>query len=182
MKILRIDFKNINNLKGEHSIAFDQMPLSTAGIFAITGPTGAGKSSILDVITLALFNRIPRFKKAISKGEMEGLGSVITHHTIEASAAITYEIKGVSYQSEWKIAKTKKGNLKEYEMFIYDASGQPLDIKRKEVPSKNEEIIGLKYDQFIKSILLSQGEFSKFLKAGKNERGELLEDMSSSSR
>lgn len=180
MKILRIDFKNINNLKGEHSIAFDQMPLSTAGIFAITGPTGAGKSSILDVITLALFNRIPRFKKAISKGEMEGLGSVITHHTIEASAAITYEIKGVSYQSEWKIAKTKKGNLKEYEMFIYDASGQPLDIKRKEVPSKNEEIIGLKYDQFIKSILLSQGEFSKFLKAGKNERGELLEDITGS--
>ena len=67
MKILRLKFKNINNLKGDHDIFFDKLPLSKAGIFAIVGPTGSGKSTILDVITLALFNKIPRFKKSISK-------------------------------------------------------------------------------------------------------------------
>ena len=67
MKIRKLKFHNVNNLKGAHEIDFVSMPLKAAGIFAITGPTGAGKSTILDVITLALFNRIPRFKKAISK-------------------------------------------------------------------------------------------------------------------
>jgi len=43
--------KIINSLKGENEISFDAEPLSSAGIFAITGPTGSGKSTILDVIT-----------------------------------------------------------------------------------------------------------------------------------
>lgn len=180
MKIIEISFKNINNLKGDTVISFDSLPLSTAGIFAITGPTGSGKSTILDVITLALFNRIPRFKKAITKSEIEGLGSVITHHTDEAEANILYEIRGKQYRSTWSVKKARTGNLKDYEMFLYDASGTPIDLKKSEVPAKNEEIIGLKYDQFIKSIILSQGQFSKFLKADKNERGQLLENLTGS--
>ena len=66
-------------------------------------------------------------------------------------------------------------------MFLYDSKGQPLDLKKSEVPQQNESIIGLKYDQFIKSIILSQGEFAKFLKADKNERGQLLEDITGTS-
>lgn len=181
MKIRQIRFSNINNLKGEHQINFGNAPLKTAGIFAITGPTGAGKSSILDVITLSLFNRIPRFKKAISKGEIQGLGSIMTHHTKEASASIEYEIKGQVYVSKWSVAKTRNNTLKDYEMELMDSSGSLLDLKRSEVPAKNEEIIGLKYDQFVKSIILSQGQFSRFLKADKNERGQLLENLTGTS-
>lgn len=181
MKIRKLNFHNINNLKGSHEIDFNGLPLKTAGIFAITGPTGAGKSTLLDVITLALFNRIPRFKKAISKGEMQGLGSILTHHTTEASATIEYEIKGQVYVSSWNVSKARTGTLKDYEMALMDSTGTYLDLKRSEVPAKNEEIIGLKYDQFIKSIILSQGEFSKFLKADKNERGQLLENLTGTS-
>ena len=181
MKILKISFTNINNLKGDSVIHFDHEPLSSAGIFAITGPTGSGKSTILDVITLALFNRIPRFKSSISKSGLEGMGSVVTHHTDHASASIEYEIRNEKYTSSWTVGKTRTGNFKDYEMFIYDASGKPLDLKKSEVPAKNEEIIGLKYDQFIKSIILSQGQFSRFLKADKSERGQLLENLTGSS-
>lgn len=181
MKIHKLTFKNINSLKGEHEINFDALPLNTAGIFAITGPTGSGKSTILDVITLALFNRIPRFKKAISKGEMQGLGSILTHHTTEAAASIEYDIKGQVYVSSWNVSKARTGNLKDYEMSLMDSTGSYLDLKRSEVPAKNEEIIGLEYDQFVKSIILSQGEFSKFLKADKNERGQLLENLTGTS-
>ena len=181
MKIFKISFKNINNLKGENSISFDEEPLSSAGIFAITGPTGSGKSTILDVITLALFNKIPRFKGSISKNAIEGMGSVITHHTTDAYARIEYEIKGERYTSEWITKNTKAGKLVDYEMFIYDASGKPLDLKKSEVPAHNETIIGLKYDQFVKSIILSQGQFAKFLKASKDERGQLLENLTGSS-
>jgi len=180
MKISKIVFKNINSLKGENVISFESEPLNSAGIFAITGPTGSGKSTILDVITLALFNRIPRFKKAMSKSEIEGMGSVITHHADDAAASITYEIHGKQYTSAWSVSKTRTGNLKDYEMFLYDADGTPMDLKRSEVPGKNEELIGLKYEQFIKSIILSQGQFAKFLKADKHERAHLLENLTGS--
>ena len=181
MKIHRLQFKNINNLKGEHEISFNELPLSTAGIFAIVGPTGSGKSTILDVITLALFNRIPRFKKAISKNEITNEGSVLTHHTTDASASIEYEIKGLIYKSTWAVSTNRNGKLRDYEMSIYLPDGSVADLKRSEVPAQNEKIIGLNYDQFIKSILLSQGEFSKFLKADKNDRGKLLEDITGTS-
>jgi len=181
MKILTIKFKNINNLKGENEISFEDDPLRSAGIFAITGPTGSGKSTLLDVITLALFNKIPRFKGSISKSSIEGMGSVVTHHMDEASASITYEIHNQKYTSSWTVGKTRTGKLKDYEMFIYDANGTPLDLKKSEVPGRNEEIIGLKYDQFVKSIILSQGQFSRFLKADKSERGQLLENLTGAS-
>ena len=177
MKIISLKFRNINNLKGDNEVSFDAEPLNNAGIFAITGPTGSGKSTLLDVITLSLFNKIPRFKSSISKSDIEGLGSVMTHHTDEAFASVTYQIHGSVYTSSWSVGKTRTGRLKDYEMFIYDDTGKPLDLKKSEVPSKNEEIIGLKYDQFVKSIILSQGQFSRFLKAGKHERGQLLENI-----
>lgn len=181
MKILKIRFKNINNLKGENEVSFEDAPLNSAGIFAITGPTGSGKSTLLDVITLALFNKIPRFRGSISKSTIEGLGSVMTHHTTESMASISYQIDERIYTSTWSVGTTRTGNLRDYEMFVYDELGRPLDLKKSEVPAKNEELIGLKYDQFVKSIILSQGQFAKFLKADKSERGQLLENLTGAS-
>jgi len=181
MQIRKITFKNINNLKGEQEIDFSQHPLSHSGMFAIVGPTGSGKSTILDVITLALFNRIPRFKKPMTKTELEGAGSVMTRHTKSCYAAIEYQIKNEVYTSKWEISTNRNNKLRDYHMEIYSHSaGSFLDLKRSQVPNRNEEIIGLDYDQFIKSIILSQGQFAKFLKADKNERGYLLENITGS--
>ncbi|MEE9438452.1 MAG: AAA family ATPase [Saprospiraceae bacterium] len=178
MRILELKFKNINNLKGETVIPFNKGILADAGIFAITGPTGSGKSTILDVITLALFNRIPRFSaKGITKAEIEGKGSVMTHHTNEASASITYKVKGQIYTSSWSVSKNRNNKLRDHDMVLYNQNGTPLDLKRSEVPKQNEIIIGLEYEQFIKSIILSQGEFAKFIKSKKDERVKLLENI-----
>ena len=100
MKIRKLIFSNINNLKdGPHVISFDEEPLNSAGIFAIVGPTGAGKSTILDVITLALFNRIPRLPK-VSDGSIQKDGSIITHFAKHADAAITYQVGARSFTSK----------------------------------------------------------------------------------
>ncbi|MDX1752577.1 MAG: AAA family ATPase [Salinimicrobium sediminis] len=179
MKILKIEFENINSLKGKHEIDFTKAPFTVSSLFAITGPTGSGKSSILDVISLALFNQIPRLnfgKKGISNAIIEKNGAILTRNQKEANAKITYESKLGIYSSHWSVSTARTGKLREYEMYLYDnASDKPLDLKKSEVPGKNEELIGLSYDQFIKAVLLAQGEFAQLLKARKDERGELLE-------
>lgn len=176
MKILRLRFKNINSLKGENFIDFTTEPLSETGIFAIIGPTGSGKSSILDAITLALYNRTPRSGTQLSKTEISDLGSIITQNTDECFAEVDYNINGNEYRSKWMLKRARTGNLRDHEMELAKLPSQQLyDLKKSQVPKKNEEIIGLNYEQFVKSVLLSQGEFSKFLKAKADERGDLLE-------
>lgn len=175
MKINKLIFKNINSLKGEHCIEFNKPPLSETGIFAITGAVGSGKSTILDVITLALFNKTPRFA-SISTTEISYHGAIITRNTKDCYAEIEYQVKDDFYRSRWSVSINKNDNFREYEMEITHLnSNKILDIKKSQVPAKNAELIGLNYDQFVKSILLSQGEFSKFLKANESERSELLE-------
>lgn len=178
MKINKIYLKNINSFKGEHRIDFTEKPLGSAGLFAIVGPTGAGKSTLLDAITLALFNQIPRFDKKISKDFVASAGSILTKGERECAVEIEFSCKSGNFVSKWWIEMNRNQNLNDYGMEITDLqTGQLLPLKKSEVPKRNEELIGLSYDQFIKSILLSQGEFAKFLKSGKDERGKLLEDI-----
>ncbi len=185
MKILRLRFKNINSFYGAHPpIDFTAPPLSETGLFIITGPTGAGKSSLLDVITLALFNRVPRFDRPVSQTEIDKSGSVVNLRAAgeprtEAYAEVEYEVRGRHYRSRWSISKNRNGNWNNYQMEIAELpSGQLLDLRRlNDFPEKNAELIGLRYEQFIKSIILAQGSFAEFLRADKNTRGKLLEDI-----
>ena len=176
MKILKIEFQNINSLQGKHTIDFTAEPFYGHSLFAITGPTGAGKSTILDVITLALFNEIPRLDR-ISKSEIESKGAILTRGQNEAWAKVTYELEsGSRYISEWNISINRNGNLRDYDMQLSNAdTGEIMAEKKSEIPAKNEALIGLKYNQFVKSVILAQGAFAEFLKVNKRDRAELLE-------
>lgn len=182
MKILKIEFQNINSLRGVHKIDFTKAPFTTSSLFAITGPTGSGKSTILDVISLALFNQVPRLGK-ISRKEIEEKGAILTRNQKEAFARLTYQCQSGEFVSTWSISTARTGNLRDYEMQIAEVgSGELLDLKKSDVPAKNEALIGLNYNQFIKSVLLAQGEFAQFLRAKKDERGELLEKITGTGR
>ena len=175
MKILKIAFKNINSLRGEHEIDFTQEPFLQNSLFAITGPTGSGKTTILDVISLALFNHVPRLGK-MSTNEVLKKGAILTRNQEDANAQITYQCNQGIFTSRWEISTNRNGNLRDYHMeLINTVSNEILDLKKSDVPGKNEELIGLNYDQFIKSVVLAQGEFAKFLQVPKKERGALLE-------
>lgn len=175
MKILKIAFQNINSLRGEHSIDFTKAPFLQNSLFAITGPTGSGKTTILDVISLALFNQVPRLGK-MSTGEILKKGALLTRNQTEAYARITYRCKEGIFTSTWSISTNRNGKLRDYHMEITDAQSETIiDLKKSDVPGKNEGLIGLNYDQFIKSVVLAQGEFAKFLQVPKKERGALLE-------
>ncbi|MGA0557156.1 AAA family ATPase [Larkinella sp. VNQ87] len=187
MKIRQIRFRNINSFYGEHPpIQFNEGLLKSTGLFVIAGPTGAGKSTLLDVITLALFNRVPRISGAISNASIIEEGLLVNQQaalepSTAAYAEVEYEVGGKAYRARWSIKKNRNGNWNNYEMeiaFLPDGQteGQLLPIKGlSEFPKKNEELIGLTYDQFIRSIVLAQGAFDQFLKARAAERSKMLE-------
>lgn len=177
MKILSIQFKNINSLRGEHQIDFTAKEFVQNPLFAITGPTGSGKTTLLDVISLALFNEVPRLGK-ISSTVVQEQGAVLTRGQDKAFAQVNYQCNSGKYASVWSIHRASSGKVQPHSMEITQLdTNERLDLKNSEVPGKNEELIGLNYDQFIKSVLLAQGEFSKFLKAARRDRSELLENI-----
>ncbi len=177
MKIKKIRLRNINSFQGEHTIDFGIQPLFGAGLFAIVGPTGAGKSTLLDAVTLALFNRIPRFDK-ISKNAISAAGMILTRGERECMIEVEYSCKKGNFTSKWGISLTRNNTFNDYAMELaYTATGELMPLKKGDVPDKNQELIGLSYDQFVKSIMLSQGEFARFLKSSKDERGKLMEDI-----
>lgn len=180
MKILKIRFENINSLKGTHEINFMVKPLSEAGLFAITGPTGSGKTTILDVISLALFNRIPRVSERISKAFIEKTGLLLTRNMPDCFAEVTYESGKGIFTSKWSISSTRNGTLRDYEMEVADVSNNILPLKKADVPAANEENIGLNFEQFVRAIILAQGDFSAFLRSKGDERGRLLEQVTGS--
>jgi exonuclease SbcC len=183
MKICEIRLKNFHSLKGEHQINFEDGVLKDAGLFVITGPTGSGKSSILDVITLALYNQIPRIKGSISKNTIESEGVIITKNTDDCYAEVLFEIKGELYRSNWSIKRTRNRTLSERTVTLTHVSNnnQIISNSISEVPKLNEALIGLNYEQFVQSMILAQGQFSKLLLAKRDERNKLLEEITGTS-
>lgn len=177
MKIISLYIRNIQALKGEHKIDFTQNPLAEAGLFAITGPTGAGKSTLLDAICLALYNEVPRFGK-ITKSVVLEKGAILAKNTREAVAEVVYQTSKGTYRSTWSIRHNRNHSLEDYHMSVVQLeTNDILDLKKSQVPDKNAELIGLNFNQFLRAVVLSQGQFAKFLQAKHTERSELLERM-----
>ena len=174
MKILRIRLKNLNSLKGEHCVDLTAEPLASAGLFAITGSTGAGKSTLLDAVTLALYGKAARY------GNESNPEHVMSRHTGECSAEVEFEVPSGRYRAVWERHRSRKkadGPLQNPKRYIYNHAGEPLAQQIREAELKIEELLGLNYDRFLRSVLLAQGEFARFLTAGANERAELLESL-----
>ena len=172
MKIISIKFLNLNSLKGKHEIRFDEPPFSESGLFAITGPTGAGKTTILDAITVALYGRVHRHNKDVFE--------IMTRHTAESYAEVEFEVKDKIYRAKWSVRRSRgkiDGQLQTHKMELADAVTGAIIIEHplNEVKDEIVRICGLDYSQFLRSVMLSQGDFTRFLKADENERSELLE-------
>jgi len=174
MKILRLRFENINALKSAWQLDFTQEPFDSNGIFAITGATGAGKTSILDAICLALYHETPRIKISASQNQL------MTRFTTNCLAEVEFEVKGQGYRAFWsqKRARNKvDGNLLAPIAQLSLLDGTIIAEKLKDVKDKIAEITGLNFSRFRKSMMLSQGEFAAFLNAQANDRAQLLEQL-----
>jgi exonuclease SbcC len=192
MKILAIRGKNLASLEGEFNIDFESEPLKSAGIFAITGPTGAGKSTILDAMCLALFDDAPR----LNKGERGIQINDVLNNTIsqtdsrvvlrkgtgEGRAEVDFvAVNGERYRSIWSVRRQKNksdGTLLNTEIKLYNLRTNVEEQgKKTALLKKITELTGLNFNQFIRAVLLAQGDFATFLKAKQSEKAELLEKL-----
>ena len=177
MKIIAIKFLNLNSLKGEHEIRFDRAPFSESGLFAITGDTGAGKTTILDAITVALYGKVHRHNKDACE--------MMSRYTAESYSEVEFEVKETLYRAKWSVRRANgkvNGTLQACKMELAELAGGTFlgGHTLTSVQKAIVELCGLDYDQFLRSVILSQGDFTRFLKADENERSELLEKITDS--
>lgn len=192
MKILAIRGENLASLEGEFEIDFAQEPLRSAGIFAITGHTGAGKSTLLDALCLALFEKIPR-NRNITKGikieDVKGnqIGqqdsrTILRRGTSSGYAEVDFiSLGGETFRARWSVRRSHNkvdGSLQNATYQVTNLlTEMPLGGTKTELLTQVAVLIGLNFDQFTRAVLLAQGDFATFLKAGPNEKAELLEKL-----
>ena len=193
MKILSIRIKNLASLAGEHFIDFESDPLASAGLIAIVGKTGAGKSTILDAMCLALFNKIPRLKDSDGKlTDVDGSElltnsplTVLRRGTAHGFAELCFVAQDQKhYLARWEIKRSREkidGKLQSVQRYLKCLTdGVVVADKTKAVDDSIKKISQLSFEQFTRAVLLAQSEVTAFLKARDNERGELLEYLTNS--
>ena len=174
MRLIELRLKNLNSLKGEWHIDFSDPAFLNEGIFAITGQTGAGKTTILDAICLALYSQTPRL------GDITGsTNEIMTQGTGECSAEVIIEIDAKRYQCYWyqhRAHKKAKGNLLPIRHEISEVkTGKILEEKKSKTSAYIQDLIGMDFNQFTRSIMLAQGSFAAFLKSDIGDRAAILE-------
>lgn len=198
MKFLQLEILNLASLdkQGGEVINFEEGALGESTIFSIVGPTGSGKSTLLDAICLALYNRAPRYprKKGDKNQNIEIFGeadanennrlaptdsrNILTRGKKEGYSKLTFLANnGSIYRAEWHVRfqRVRYENAKT-SLYKITRNGEQLTEK---IADWNElpNIIGLDYDQFLRTVLIAQGSFANFLTAKENERYELLEKL-----
>ena len=169
MKPSLLRIKGINSFNNEQVIEFNR--LVEKGLFGIFGPTGSGKSSILDAITLALYGNIARDSKEFINTEADRGEVSFEFQILDGKIRRNYRV-------ERAIKYKKNGGIETSIARIIEVNGEEINVLAEGVTSVNNEvirIIGLNSDDFTRSVVLPQGKFSEFLKLTGRERRNMLE-------
>ena len=187
MKLQKLTIHNIASIE-DAVIDFEAQPLADSEVFLITGKTGAGKSTILDAICLALFADTPRLDGTQMQGETKDVDNriglddprqLMRRNTGEAFVTLTFiGSNGMHYESTWKVWRSRNkptGNLqgKSWSLENLD-TGKTYD-KDIDIKAEIKTAIGLDFNQFCRTTMLAQGEFTRFLNSKDDEKAAILE-------
>ncbi len=176
MRITKIRFKNLNSLVGEWEVDLTAPDFTADGIFAIIGPTGAGKTTILDAICLALYGRTPRLEKVNKSGN-----EIMSRQSGECFAEVEFSTVQGNFRSHWSQHRARRrpgGELQPAKHEVSDMdTGKPLGEKLRDSAEEVERVTGMDFERFTRSMLLAQGAFATFLNASADERAPILEEI-----
>ncbi|MEG8274687.1 SMC family ATPase [Streptomyces sp. AHA2] len=181
MRLHRLTVTAFGPFGGTQTVDFDD--LSAAGLFLLHGPTGAGKTSVLDAVCYALYGSVPGARQASGQGT--GLRSDHAAPAIRTEVGLELTVAGrrleVTRQPPWERPK-KRGTgttvdkaqtwLREYDT----PAGAWKDLSRshQEIGEEITQLLGMSREQFCQVVLLPQGDFARFLRADAEARGKLL--------
>lgn len=185
MKIEKVIIENINSIE-KAEISFSTGILAKEPLFLITGETGSGKSTILDAITLALYDKSPRYENTKNKEKtenglttMQSTTNALRKGTNDGKAEVWFGIGNERYIATWQMHRTRNGkydmtNRRKLEV-VKGEERIVLETKIDTVNQRVAELVGLTYDQFVRSVMLAQGQFNTFLTSEKAKQTEILE-------
>ncbi len=193
MRILVIRGKNLASLAEAFTLDLEAEPLRGAGLFAITGETGAGKSTILDALCLALYGTTPRLEGDGDKEEIPDPSgksmkakdprTVLRRGASEGMAEVEFASHdGARHRATWLVRRAHgkaAGAVMHFERMLmrlgHDGAWAPIATGKKQVETAIEELTELDFAQFRRTALLAQGEFDAFLRADDSQRADILE-------
>ncbi|MER7408043.1 SMC family ATPase [Streptomyces sp. NPDC000070] len=181
MRLHRLAVTAFGPFGGTQTVDFDE--LSAAGLFLLHGPTGAGKTSVLDAVCYALYGSVPGARQ----GGGQGTALRSDHAAPATRTEVTLELTvagrrlEITRQPPWERPK-KRGTgttLDKAQTWLreYDATaGAWKDLSRshQEIGEEITQLLGMSREQFCQVVLLPQGDFARFLRADAEARGKLL--------
>ncbi len=161
MRPVRLEFEGFTAFREPTIVDFDGTDL-----FALTGPTGSGKTSVLDAIVFALYGTVPRLDRSAQ------VAPIIAQGMAEARVRLDFTVGADAYTATRVVRRTKTGaNTAEARL---ERSGEVLAGNADEVTVAVGGLLGLSYDHFVKCVVLPQGEFARFLHDKPKDRQDLL--------
>lgn len=166
MKPLQLQIQGLHSFRQKQTVDFKT--LCENGVFGIFGPTGSGKSSLLDAMTLALYGNVERASKT------EG---IMNQSENELRVSFTFSLGPSVYHIERHYKRTGEATMAGKLCRLTDLTGEPVVLaeKTKAVNQKIEELLGLTLDDFTRAVVLPQGKFAEFLHLGGSDRSKMLE-------
>jgi DNA repair protein SbcC/Rad50 len=193
VKILAIRGKNLASLYDEFELPLASGPIADAGVFSISGPTGAGKSTIVDALCLPLYGETPRFDEH-GRGVKPGRPDQDPEALVDANdrrnllsrgmgdgyAEVDFEgVDAKRYRARWMVRRARgkpDGRLQAVQMTLHDLdSGAPLCDGVEEVKKRVQALVGYSFAEFRRAVVLPQFEFRAFLDADTDTRARILE-------
>ncbi len=165
MKPLRLELSGFTCFREQTSVSFDDL-----GLFAISGPTGSGKSSLLDAMMYALYGQTPRLGA-------KGLDALLNPNADQLYVSLEFAAGDANYRVYRGLRRTKSSVQSEVRLDKQqpDATWKQLpEVQIREVNARIEQIVGLDIDSFTRAVLLPQGEFDAFLRGDAASRRKLL--------
>ncbi len=193
MRILAIRGENLASLYGPFELPLDKGPIAGAGLFSISGPTGSGKSTLMDALCLALFGQTPRLDQR-GKGVMVGreddepairveandVRDLVSRGTPGGHAEVDFEgVDGRRYRARWSVHRARNragGRLQAARALVTDlATGEDIAGTITERDAVIPRLLGYSFEEFRRAVVLPQFEFTAFLKAKSDDRASILE-------